>query len=133
MSVNKTILLGNLGKDPEIRNLDNGKSVANFSIATSEKYKNKQGEKVTNTDWHNIVLWSPLAEIAEKYLKKGSQVYIEGKLTTRSYDDKEGNTKYITEVVGKELTMLSSSDVKTGDMSPERDKNEAIAKDDLPF
>ena len=106
--VNKAILLGNLGKDPEVRHLENGRAVANFSIATSETYKNKQGEKVTNTEWHNVVLWSPLAEIAEKYLKKGNQVYIEGKMTTRSYDDKDGVTKYISEVVGRDLTLLSN-------------------------
>ena len=104
--VNKVILLGNLGRDPEVRHLDNGRAVANFSIATSETYKNKTGERVTTTEWHNVVLWTPLAEIAEKYLKKGIQVYIEGKLTSRSYQDKEGVTKYITEVVGREMTLL---------------------------
>lgn len=106
--VNKVILVGNLGKDPEVRHLDNGRAVANFSLATSETYKNKQGERVTNTEWHNIVLWSPLAEIAEKFLKKGNQVYIEGKLTTRSWDDQEGNKRYTTEVVGREMTLLGS-------------------------
>ncbi|MCZ6694250.1 MAG: single-stranded DNA-binding protein, partial [Bacteroidetes bacterium] len=104
--VNKVILIGNLGKDPEIRHLDNGRAVANFSLATSENYKNREGEKVTTTEWHNIVLWTPLAEIAEKYLNKGNQIYLEGKLTNRSYEDKEGNRKYITEVVGQNLTML---------------------------
>ena len=88
--VNKVILLGNLGKDPEVRRLDDGRGVANFSLATSETYKNKAGEKVTNTEWHNVVLWSPLADIAESYLKKGSQVYIEGKISNRSYEDKDG-------------------------------------------
>lgn len=106
--VNKVILVGNLGKDPEVRHLDNGRAVANFPIATSETYKNKQGERVTNTEWHNIVLWTPLAEIAEKFLKKGSQVYIEGKLTTRSWDDQDGNKRYTTEVVGRDLTLLGS-------------------------
>lgn len=106
--VNKVILVGNLGKDPEVRHLDNGRAVANFSLATSETYKNKAGEKVTNTEWHNIVLWTPLAEIAERFLKKGGQVYIEGKLTTRSWDDQEGNKRYTTEVVGRELTLLGS-------------------------
>lgn len=106
--VNKVILVGNLGKDPEVRHLDNGRAVANFSIATSEVYKNKQGERVTNTEWHNVVLWTPLAEIAEKFLKKGSQVYIEGKLTTRSWDDQDGNKRYTTEVVGREMTLLGS-------------------------
>lgn len=104
--VNKVILVGNLGKDPEVRHLDNGRAVANFSLATSETYKNKQGERVTNTEWHNVVLWSPLAEIAEKFLKKGGQVYIEGKLTTRSWDDQDGNKRYTTEVVGRDLTLL---------------------------
>ena len=107
--VNKVILVGNLGKDPEVRHLDNGRAVANFSVATSETYKNRQGERVTTTEWHNVVLWTPLAEIAEKYLKKGSQVYIEGKLTTRSWDDQEGNKRYTTEVVGREMKMLGSS------------------------
>lgn len=106
--VNKVILVGNLGKDPEVRHLDNGRAVANFSIATSESYKNKAGERVTNTEWHNVVLWTPLAEIAERFLKKGNQVYIEGKLTTRSWDDQEGNKRYTTEVVGREMTLLGS-------------------------
>ena len=104
--VNKVILLGNLGKDPEVKKLETGKSVANFSLATSEVYKNKEGEKVTKTEWHNIVLWSPLAEIAESYLKKGSQLYLEGKISNRSYEDKEGVKKYISEVVGREITLL---------------------------
>ncbi|QCK13714.1 single-stranded DNA-binding protein [Mangrovivirga cuniculi] len=109
--VNKVILVGNLGKDPEVRHLDNGRAVANFSLATSEVYKNRQtNERVTNTEWHNVVLWTPLAEVAERFLKKGSQVYIEGKITTRSYDDKEGNKRYITEVVGREMTLLGTRD-----------------------
>ena len=106
--INKVILVGNLGKDPEVRDLENGRAVANFSLATSETYKNKAGERVTNTEWHNVVLWTPLAEIAERFLKKGGQVYIEGKLTTRSWDDQEGNKRYTTEVVGRELTLLGS-------------------------
>ena len=104
--INKAILIGNLGKDPEVRKLDNGRSVANFSLATSETYKNRQGEKVTNTEWHNVVLWSPLAEIAERFLRKGNQVYIEGKIITRSYEDKEGNTRYVTEIEGRNMTLL---------------------------
>lgn len=106
--VNKVILIGNLGKDPEVRHLDNGRAVANFSLATSEVYNNKNGERVTNTEWHNIVMWTPLAELAEKYLKKGSQIYLEGKLQTRSYDDKDGNRKYITEVVASTMNFLGS-------------------------
>ena len=132
--VNKVILLGNLGKDPEIRHLENGRSVANFSLGTNEKYKNKKGEPVSNTEWHNIILWSPLAEIAEKYLKKGSKCYIGGKLTTRSYDDKEGNKRYITEVVGRELTLLDSKLDSSNKQQVQQDflsSNES--NDDLPF
>jgi len=135
--VNKVILLGNLGKDPEVKRLETGKSVANFSLATSEVYKNKEGEKVTKTEWHNIVLWSPLAEIAESYLKKGSQLYLEGKISNRSYDDKEGVKKYISEVVGREITLLGkpNSNNSTEEVSP--DDNSKIEtkeeNDDLPF
>lgn len=107
--VNKVILVGNLGRDPEVRHLESGRAVANFSLATSETYKNREGERVTHTEWHNVVMWTPLAEICERFLRKGSQVYIEGKLTTRSYDDKEGNKKYITEVVGREMTLLGKA------------------------
>lgn len=120
--VNKVILLGNLGNDPEVKHLDNGKAVANFSIATSESYKDKQGQKVDNTQWHNIVLWSPLAEIAKKFLSKGSQVYIEGKLTTRSYEDKQGVTKYITEIVGRDLTLVGGKSVKQDEAPQEIDQ-----------
>lgn len=104
--VNKVILIGNLGKDPEVRTLDNGSKVANFSLATSESYKNKEGQKVTETEWHNIVLWRKLADIAELFLNKGSKVYIEGKIKTRAWDDKDGNKRYTTEIMGDSLTML---------------------------
>lgn len=105
--VNKVILIGNLGKDPEVRHLENGTAVANFSLATSESYRDRtSGERKTITEWHNIVLWRGLAEIAEKYLNKGDQVYIEGKLRTRSWEDQNGVTKYTTEVVGDNMTML---------------------------
>ena len=134
--VNKVILLGNLGKDPEVRRLDDGRGVANFSLATSETYKNKSGEKVTNTEWHNIVLWSPLADIAENYLKKGSQVYIEGKISNRSYEDKDGVKKYISEVVGREITLLgraASSDSMNTQESTTQNNQESSVEDDLPF
>ena len=109
-SVNKVILVGNLGKDPEVRHLENGAAVANFSIATSETYKDrKTGEKVSQTEWHNIVAWRGLAEIAERYLKKGHKVYIEGKLKTRSWQDQDGNNRYSTEVITDNLTMLGSN------------------------
>ena len=103
---NKVQLIGNLGNNPEIITLDSGKKLAKFSIATNESYKNAKGEKVQNTEWHNIVAWNQTAEIIEKYLEKGSEIAIEGKLTSRSYDDKEGHKRYITEVVCNELLML---------------------------
>lgn len=107
-SVNKVILIGNLGKDPEVRHLENGAVVANFSIATSEVYTDKSsGEKKETTDWHDIVVWRGLAEVAEKYLKKGYKVYVEGKLKKRSWQDKEGNTRYTTEIIADELNILS--------------------------
>ena len=140
-SLNKVLLIGNLGKDPEVRHLENGRAVANFSLATSETYKNKQGERVTNTEWHNIVLWSPIAEIAEKFLKKGNQVYIEGKLTSRSWDDQDGNKRYTTEVVGNNLTLLGTkSDGESGGSSNMSQSSESEVtsipqddSDDLPF
>ena len=105
--VNKVILVGRLGKEPEVRHLESGASVANFPIATSEVYKDRNtGEKREQTEWHNIVLWRGLAEVAEKYLNKGDMVYIEGKLRTRSWE-KDGITRYTTEVVGDNMTMLS--------------------------
>lgn len=108
--INKVILVGHLGKDPEVRHLDGNNVVANFPIATSDSYTTKDGQKVEQTEWHNIVLWRRLAEIAEKYIKKGSLVYIEGRLRTRSWDDKDGNKRYITEVIGNNLQMLDKRD-----------------------
>ena len=136
--INKVILVGNLGKDPEIRSLESGAKVANFSLATSESYKGKDGQKVTTTEWHNIVLWRGLADIAERFLKKGNQVYIEGKIKTRVWDDKDGNKRYTTEILGDNLTMLGG---KRDEMDTERPKVEEKApevnmsdeKDDLPF
>src|SRR5210317_622619 len=114
MSVNKVILVGNVGKDPEVRHLDSGVAVANFPLATSESYVAKNGDKVTTTEWHNIVLWRGLAEVAEKYVTKGRQLYIEGRIRTRSYDDKEGNKRYITEIYGDNMTMLGSKSDNQG-------------------
>ena len=106
--VNKVILIGRLGKDPEVRNLENGVAVANFTMATSETYKDRTtGEKKETTEWHNVVLWRGLAEISQKYLHKGDLVYIEGKLRTRSWE-KEGVTRYTTEIVADNMTMLGS-------------------------
>ncbi|MCB9189545.1 MAG: single-stranded DNA-binding protein [Flavobacteriales bacterium] len=140
-SVNKVILVGNLGKDPEVRHLENGAVVANFSLATSESYKDRNsGELVSNTDWHNIVLWRGLAEIAEKFLKKGDKVYVEGKLRNRSYQDQEGATKYITEIVGDNLVMMGKPEGGTPSMenssaSPKVNEytGETEDDDDLPF
>lgn len=106
MAINKVILVGNVGKDPEVRHLENGTPVCNFSLATSETYTNKNGEKVTNTEWHNIVLWRTQAEIAQKFVKKGSQIYVEGKIRTRSYDDKDNIKRYVTEIVGDTFQLL---------------------------
>lgn len=108
MSVNKVILVGNLGKDPELRYTSSGTAVATFSLATSERYKDKSGEQQEKTEWHNIVTWRNLAEICGKYLHKGKQVYIEGRIQTRSYDDRDGNKRYMTEIVADQMQMLGS-------------------------
>ena len=105
---NKVQLIGNLGQNPEVKELENGKKMAKFSIATNETYRNKAGEKVTDTQWHNLVAWGKNAEIIEKYLKKGSEVAIEGKLLNRNYTDKEGVKRYSTEIHVNELLMLGS-------------------------
>ena len=143
-SVNKVILIGNLGKDPEVRHLDNGVSVANFSIATSESYTDKNtGERRDITDWHNIVVWRGLAKVVDQYLKKGMKVYIEGKLKTRSWQDDQNNTRYTTEVVADNMTMLTRADapknnanyppsVETPKVNPV-EQIKAEPEDDLPF
>ena len=136
--VNKVILVGNLGKDHEVRYLDSGVAVANFSLATTENYKNKQGEKVSQTEWHNIVLWRGLAEVAEKWLKKGSSVYIEGKIRTNKWEDKEGNTRYNTEILADNMTMLgnrihSDVSVKNDSKTSSEIKSVNDENDDLPF
>lgn len=143
MSVNKVILVGNVGKDPEVRRLDSNVTKCNFSLATSETYTNKSGERVTNTEWHNIVMWRNLAEIAEKYVKKGSLLYIEGKITNRSYDDKDGNKRYICEIVADNMKMLgkksesSASEYESSTQAVSSNSSaDAIipaADDDLPF
>ncbi|PSG90919.1 single-stranded DNA-binding protein [Aurantibacter aestuarii] len=105
---NKVQLIGNLGNDPEIINLETGKKLAKFSVATNESYKNAQGEKITDTQWHNVVAWGKTADIIEKYVTKGKEVAIEGKLTSRSYETKTGEKRYITEVVCNELLLLGA-------------------------
>ena len=155
MSVNKIILLGHVGKDPEVRYFDNGGAVANFTLATTERgYTAANGTQVPDrTEWHNIVLWRGLAEIAEKYVKKGSKLYIDGKIRTRSYDDSAGNKRYITEVWGDTMELLdrkpeSSSSTPFPQPPPERSMQETVKHpvkidpplsgeekegDDLPF
>ncbi|WP_066756975.1 single-stranded DNA-binding protein [Crocinitomix algicola] len=145
-SVNKVILIGNLGRDPEVRYLESGVGVARFSIATSESYTDKNtGERREITDWHNIVMWRGLAKIAETYLKKGMKVYIEGKLKTRSWQDENNQTRYSTEVVADEMTMLSRAEQGSANQEnypssvenkPVQPMNTDIGKDpedDLPF
>jgi single-strand DNA-binding protein len=132
-TVNKVILIGNLGKDPEIRRLENGAIVASFSIATSESFTDKNsGEKKVITDWQDIVLWRGLAEIAEKYIRKGTKIYVEGKLKKRSWQDKEGNTKYNTEVIGEELTILSRLETSDKTAAPYNSSGTPNLPSDMP-
>lgn len=105
---NKVLLIGNLGQDPEIKTLESGKKVAHFTLATNESFKNSEGQKVEETTWHNIVAWNGLADTASRFLKKGREVAVEGKLVYRSYEDKKGVTKYITEIVLNDLLLLRS-------------------------
>lgn len=143
-SVNKVILIGNLGRDPEIKKLENGATLASFSMATSESYTDKvSGKKIENTDWHDVILWRGLAELAEKFLKKGMKIYVEGRLKKKSWQDREGNTRYNVEVIGDEMTILSKPDTDTKPKEPYTvEANEEISKmenlesdpeDTLPF
>lgn len=139
--INKVILVGHLGKDPEIRHLDNNVTVASFPLATSETF-NKDGKRVEQTEWHNIVMWRGLAELAEKFLHKGKLVYIEGKIRTRSYEDRENVKRYITEIVADNFTMLGrKSDFEnqqntsgaTENTNPVNFKENDEEEDGLPF
>ena len=148
MGINKVILVGNVGKDPEIQYIKEDVPVAKFTLATSETFRNKNGEKVTNTEWHNIVVWRGLAKVVEQYVKKGSQLYLEGKISTRSYE-KDGVTKYFTEIIFNNLEMLgkaqgaggesTSSTTQTETKAPVSEENipdatyNAEQGDDLPF
>ena len=136
---NKAIIIGNAGKDPETRTLESGAKVTQIAVATSETWKDKEGNKKEETQWHNVVLWRGLAEVAEKYVRKGTKLMIEGKIVTRSYDDKDGNKRYVTEIVGKEMKMLggkpkdSSAEVQ-GAQEPSVGVNPSTnQEDDLPF
>ena len=134
--VNKVILIGNLGKDPDIFNFENGVKKASFPLATTESYKDKEGNRVDQTEWHNIVLWRGLAEIAEKYLNKGKQIYLEGRIRTRSWDDKDGNKRYTTEILGDNMTMLGGrrdQNETQQNKVEEPPAPEPKAEDDLPF
>lgn len=142
--VNKVILIGNVGADPEVRYLDGGVAVANLRLATTESYKNKNGEKVDQTEWHNIVLWRGLAEIVEKYVKKGMRLYIEGRIRTRSWDDQNGVKRYTTEIYADNMQMLSFGRQEGADIpnrtpsastAPSAPMNAAAPddSDDLPF
>lgn len=128
--VNKVILIGNLGRDPEIRYLEGNVAVAKFSVATNESYKDKNGDWQTITEWHDIVGWRGLAERVEKQLKKGSQIYLEGKLTHRKYQDKEGNDRYITEVVANSFRVLDRRDSRPG--APEGDFVQSGSSNETP-
>lgn len=133
-SVNKVILVGNLGKDPEIKTFESGKKSASFSLATTESFKNKDGQKIENTEWHNIVVWGTLADICEKYLKKGSQIYLEGKIKTRTWEDKSGTKKYITEIFADTIQFLSKNDKsENGNSTKQENTSTPDESDDLPF
>lgn len=140
--INKVILIGNLGRDPEIRYTTSGQAVANFTLATTEGRTNKDGEKQEYTEWHRIVAWGRLAEICGEYLSKGKMIYIEGTLRTRSWEDKEGKTRWTTEVIARNMQMLSPAGYKP-DSSPDRgdrssddfeiDEDSLGSDDDIPF
>ncbi len=138
--VNKVILLGNLGKDPDIRTLESGTKLARVSLATNDYFKNKSGETIERTEWHNLVLWHQRAELAEKYLRKGSQLYVEGRLQTRQWEDKEGNKRYTTEIIAEVINLVGSRP-DAGDSTPTppenmgepTDSDMLPEDDDLPF
>ena len=144
--VNKVILIGNLGRDPELRRIPSGASVVSFPIATTERWSDKSGERKDKTEWHNIVAWGKLADLSNQYLKKGRPVYIEGRITTRSWDDKDGNKRYKTEIVANQIQFLGSpGDTSSSDLPSKEPGDEAlepadsvyepesVVEDDLPF
>ena len=136
--VNKVILIGNLGADPEVRYLTNGTTVANFRLATSENRLNKSGEKTTITEWHRVVAFGKLAEICRDYLSKGKQVYIEGKIRSRTWEDKEGNKRFTTEILANQMQMLGPAGAAVSSSGPEREggtelEPPPITDDDVPF
>ena len=137
-SVNKAILIGNLGADPELRYTPSGAAVANFNIATTERWKDKEGQPQEKTEWHRIILWSRQAEIAKEYLHKGSSVYIEGRIQNRNYEDKDGIKRYVTEIVGQRMQLLGSrgaaaSEGGPSEAPPPPPENLGGEDNDLPF
>jgi len=147
VGVNKVILIGNLGKDPELRYTPAGQPVATFSLATSERFTDRSGQRQDRTEWHTVVAWGKLGELVNQYLKKGRSAYIEGRITTRSWDDKDGNKRYKTEIVANQVQFLGSAGGQSGDSGPGMDQSmpapdfdsrpasdsTAMAEDDLPF
>lgn len=135
--LNKAMLIGHLGKDPELKYTPNGNAVTKFSVATTESWKGSDGKPAERTEWHNIVMWQKLAEIAAEYLKKGSKVYIEGRITTRSWDDKDGVKKYMTEIVADQMVMLSpkgsTHQAENLESIPTQNDVPQTPEDDLPF
>mgnify|MGYP002065115475 CR=1 FL=1 len=135
-SVNKVIILGNLGADPELRYTNSGTAVANFRVATNDRWTDKNGESQERTEWHNIVAWRGLAEICGKYLGKGRQVYIEGKIQTRKYQDRDGNDRYVTEIVASDMQMIGHKDDSTEQRQQAQrqgNNNYQNQEDDIPF
>jgi single-strand DNA-binding protein len=140
MSVNKVILIGNLGKDPEVRFTQTGSAVANFSIATSEQWNDRDGKRQERTEWHNIVVWGKQGELCGQYLSKGRQVYVEGSIRTRSYDDKTGTKRYVTEIVAQRIRFLGggggtrvASEMDAGGVDETGTSGMPPADDDIPF
>lgn len=131
--VNKAIIIGNLGRDPEIRYTSSGTCVANFSIATSERWIDPDGNEQERTEWHRIVAWARLAEICGEYLKKGKQVYVEGMLQTREYEDRDGNTRYTTEIKARDMQMLGTRGDIESEYAGDDDDGASITDDDIPF
>ena len=131
-SLNKVMLIGNLGKDPEVTHFESGAIKASFPLATSEKYTNRDGQLIDTTEWHNIVIWGKLAEVADRYLRKGKQVYIEGKITTRSWDDETGKKNYITEIKVTSFVMLGRKGDESGEYSSGTDNNRSANKTNSP-
>lgn len=132
-SLNKVMLIGNLGKDPEVRFTASGQAVASFSLATSEKFKGKTGEWEERTEWHNITLWGKLAEIAGEYLSKGKTIYVEGRLQTRKWQDKSGNDRYTTDIVGDKMQMLSPKGERSGGDTSAAPKASSSTYEEPPF